>query len=46
MLPAHVLSGAAHTNKYFRCLEEAAPDGSGRRLRYKARSPSILLRLG
>ncbi len=39
--PAHVLSGAAHTSKYFRCLEEPAPDGSGRRVRYQARLPSL-----
>ncbi|KAK9836015.1 hypothetical protein WJX81_006394 [Elliptochloris bilobata] len=35
--PAHVLSGAAHTSKYFRCLDEAA-DGGGRRTRYHLRS--------
>ena len=35
--PAHVLAGAAHTSKYFRCLEEAA-EGGERRTRYHVRS--------
>lgn len=44
--PHHVLSVAAHTSKYFRCLEEATKSGE-RRARYHVRScNSALLSMG
>ncbi len=37
---AGAAQGAAHTNKYFRRVEEPSPGGAGRRVRYQARPPS------